>query len=201
MIKRNSGSRPPDRWLIWTQIIHDTVAEELIDWGKKLPGGNAEMVKLLRLCVDHGEEKILAVKHSLPSGIIPTVDIIRTHLHKPAETNLIHMSNDIEVADPDLVRFDKKFLGELMDELKQQTIGFYSKLLKLPTFKHCNEIIQHLDDDAGYADFLIELMKNEYDTRQAATRQRHIKATHFPYLKTPYSPASLDFFHLRKTTS
>ena len=118
MIKRNSGSRPPDRWLIWTQIIHDTVAEELIDWGKKLPGGNVEMVKLLRLCVDHGEEKILAVKHSLPSGIIPTVDIIRTHLHKPAETNLIHMSNDIEVADPDLVRFDKKFGGELMDELK-----------------------------------------------------------------------------------
>lgn len=76
--------------------VRDTVAEELIDWGKKLPGGNAEMVKLLRLCVDHGEEKILAVKHSLPSGIIPTVDIIRTHLHKPAETNLIHMSNDIE---------------------------------------------------------------------------------------------------------
>lgn len=69
------------------------------------------MVKLLRLCVDHGEEKILAVKHSLPSGIIPTVDIIRTHLHKPAETNLIHMSNDIEVADPDLVRFDKKCGG------------------------------------------------------------------------------------------
>ena len=27
-------------------------------------------------------------------------------------------------------------------------------------------------------------MKNEYDTRQAATRQRHIKAAHFPYLKT-----------------
>lgn len=46
-----------------------------------------------------------------------------------------------------------------MDELKQQTIEFYSKLLKLPTFKHCNDIIQHLDDGAGYADFLIELMK------------------------------------------
>lgn len=88
--------------------VRDTVAEELIDWGKKLPGGNTEMVKLLRLCVDHGEEKILAVKHSLPSGIIPTVDIIRAHLHKPAETNLIHMSNDIEVATPDLIRFDKK---------------------------------------------------------------------------------------------
>jgi len=69
--------------------------EELIDWGKKLPGGNAEMVKLLRLCVDHGEEKILAVKHSLPSGIIPTVDIIRTHLHKPAENqSTLHMSNE-----------------------------------------------------------------------------------------------------------
>ena len=74
--------------------------------------------------------------------------------------------------------------GELMDELKQQAIEFYSKLLKLPTFKHCNDIIQRLDDGAGYVDFLIELMKNEYDTRQAATRQRHIKAAHFPYLKT-----------------
>lgn len=88
--------------------VRDTVAEELIDWGKKLPGGNAEMVKLLRLCVDYGEEKILAVKHSLPSGIVPTVDIIRSNLHKPVETNIIHMSNDIEVADPDLVSFDKK---------------------------------------------------------------------------------------------
>ena len=74
--------------------------------------------------------------------------------------------------------------GELMDELKQQTIEFYSKLLKLPTFKHCNDIIQHLNDDSSYADFLIKLMKNEYDTRQAATRQRHIKVAHFPYLKT-----------------
>lgn len=88
--------------------VRDTVAEELIDWGKQLPGGNTEMVKLLRLCVDHGEEKILAIKHSIPSGIIPTVDIIRSYLHKPTENNLIHMSNDIEITDPDLIRFDKK---------------------------------------------------------------------------------------------
>lgn len=66
------------------------------------------MVKLLRLCVYYGEERILAVKHILPSGTIPTVDIIRPNLHKPVETNIIHMSNDIEVADQDLVRFDKK---------------------------------------------------------------------------------------------
>lgn len=96
------------RGVFQAKPVRDTVAEELIDWGKKLPGGNAEMVKLLRLCVDYGEEKILAVKHSLPSGIVPTVDIIRSNLHKPVETNIIHMSNDIEVVDPDLVRFDKK---------------------------------------------------------------------------------------------
>ena len=48
------------------------------------------------------------------------------------------MSNDIEVADPDLVIFDKKCGGKLMDELKQQTIEFYSRLLKLITFRHCN---------------------------------------------------------------
>lgn len=71
-----------------------------------------------------------------------------------------------------------------MDELKQQTVDLYAKLLKLPTFKQCDDIIRQLDDKAGYVDFLIELMKNEYDARQSATRQRAIKAAHFPYIKT-----------------
>ncbi|ABX42570.1 hypothetical protein [Lachnoclostridium phytofermentans] len=38
--------------------VRYNVTKELLDWGKLLPGGNKEMVKLLRLCVDYGEEKI-----------------------------------------------------------------------------------------------------------------------------------------------
>lgn len=88
--------------------VRETVAEELIDWGKQLPGGNAEMVKLLRLCVDYGEEHILAIKKEIPSGIVPTVDIIRAQLHMHPESKVIHINNDVEITDSDLIRFDKK---------------------------------------------------------------------------------------------
>ncbi len=88
--------------------VRETVAEDLITWGKQLPGGNAEMVKLLRLCVDHGEEKILTIKKSIPAGIFPTVDIVRAYLHQQTEPKIIHMDNDIEVNDTDLISFDKK---------------------------------------------------------------------------------------------
>ena len=56
--------------------VKENVTQELLEWGRRLPGGNKEMVKLLRLCVDYGEEYILAIKHSLPGGIVPTVDMI-----------------------------------------------------------------------------------------------------------------------------
>lgn len=88
--------------------VRNTVAKELLDWGSKLPGGNAEMVKLLRLCVDHGEEKILKIKAALPKGVIPTVDVIRSQLHMDTESNIIYMSNEIEVAHTDLKAYDKK---------------------------------------------------------------------------------------------
>lgn len=58
--------------------VRATIDKELLDWGKMLPGGNKEMVKLLRLCVDHGVEKILEIKRNLPPGIVPTVDIVRS---------------------------------------------------------------------------------------------------------------------------
>ncbi len=71
-----------------------------------------------------------------------------------------------------------------MNEVTQQTIELYAKLLKLPTFRHYDDVVQHLNKDAGYADFLLEVMKQEYDARQESTRQRNIKTAKFPYLKT-----------------
>lgn len=88
--------------------VRETVAQELLEWGKLLPGGNNEMVKLLRLCVDHGEDKILSIKETLPKGIVPTVDLIRCQLHETEDLPVIHFSRDITVASTDLSKFDEK---------------------------------------------------------------------------------------------
>ena len=96
------------RCVFQAKPVRATVAQELLEWGKLLPGGNHEMVKLLRLCVDYGEDKVLAVKDSLPKGVIPTVDMIRSQLHEPAASSVIYFNNDISVISTDLAKFDEK---------------------------------------------------------------------------------------------
>ena len=66
------------------------------------------MVKLLRLCVDYGEEKIIAIKNLIPTHIVPTVDMIRSYLHEPVEVPVVYLSNEITVLQADLTMYDKK---------------------------------------------------------------------------------------------
>ena len=88
--------------------VRATIDKELLDWGRLLPGGNHEMVKLLRLCVDHGVDRILEIKHNLPTGIIPTVDMIRNQLREPTESNIVYFRQDIDVISTDLKKYDEK---------------------------------------------------------------------------------------------
>ena len=88
--------------------VRQNVRQELLDWGKILPGGNREMVKLLRLCVDYGEDRILAIKDSMPSGLIPNVDIIRSYLDAPKRDNIIHFNCEIPVTQSSLAYYDEK---------------------------------------------------------------------------------------------
>lgn len=67
------------------------------------------MVKLLRLCLDYGEDKILSIKHSIPLHIIPTVDMVRSFLNEPAESSVIYLNQEIEVLETDLTKYDRKF--------------------------------------------------------------------------------------------
>lgn len=89
--------------------VKETVTQELIDWGRLLPGGNREMVKLLRLCVDYGESKILSIKNSIPSQIVPTVDMVRSYLYEPIETPVIYLSQEIPILQTDLTQYDRKY--------------------------------------------------------------------------------------------
>lgn len=74
--------------------------------------------------------------------------------------------------------------GDGMNEITQQTIEMYAKLLKVPTFKQYDSIVRQLGANVGYGEFLAELMKQEYDARQEGARKRAIKAAKFPYIKT-----------------
>ena len=88
--------------------VRRNVTKELLDWGRLLPGGNKEMVKLLRLCVDYGEERILSIREQLPKNIVPSVDIIRSQLHENLESNIVYLSNEIPVTQTDLTKYDEK---------------------------------------------------------------------------------------------
>ena len=96
------------RCVFQAKPVRETVTQELLEWGKLLPGGNTEMVKLLRLCVDYGEEKILSIRDSMPKGVIPTVDMVRSQLHEPVESNIVFFRNDINVITTDLKQMDEK---------------------------------------------------------------------------------------------
>lgn len=90
--------------------VKETVKKELLEWGKRLPGGNREMVKLLRLCVDYGEDKILKIKSQIPTHIVPTVDMIRSYLNEPIEPTVIYISpNEIPIEPVDLKLYDQQF--------------------------------------------------------------------------------------------
>lgn len=89
--------------------VKDNVTKELMDWGSQLPGGNREMVKLLRLCMDHGEARILAIKHMMPCHIFPTVDMVRSYLHEPVESPVVYLKHEIAVSSIDLTKYDERY--------------------------------------------------------------------------------------------
>ena len=73
-------------------------------------------------------------------------------------------------------------MGEI--NIVNEAITLYSKQLKLPTFNHYEDVIRHLGNDKSYADFLLELLKNESLQRQENNQKRRIKAAKYPYVKT-----------------
>ena len=67
------------------------------------------MVKLLRLCVDYGEERILTIKRLIPGYVVPTVDMVRTYLNEPVNSSVIYLKNEIEITKTDLKKYDEKY--------------------------------------------------------------------------------------------
>lgn len=88
--------------------VRQTVKKELLDLGKCLPGGNKDMVHLLRLCVDYGEDRVIFAKNRIPAGIAPTVDMIRSYLDEPKNAAVIRFQNDVYITQTNLAYYDEK---------------------------------------------------------------------------------------------
>ena len=66
----------------------------------------------------------------------------------------------------------------------KESLRCYAKLLKLPTFSDLSEEKAKYKAGESLEEFVLCLMKKEYDARQEKQRQRRIKRAHFPILKT-----------------
>ena len=88
--------------------VRQNVKQELLNLGRHLPGGNKDMVRLLRLCVDYGEDRVIFAKNRIPDGITPTVDIIRSYLEEPEKDTVIRFQKEVYITQTDLAYYDEK---------------------------------------------------------------------------------------------
>ena len=65
-----------------------------------------------------------------------------------------------------------------------ELIKLYAKQLRLPSFNKFARVVQQLEPNEGYADFLLKLMKTELDDRQHTAQEKRIKTAILPTIKT-----------------
>lgn len=66
-----------------------------------------------------------------------------------------------------------------------EALRYYAKQLKILTFGNLDKEVYHYQPGQSVEEFVLELMKREYETRQEKKRQTRLKRVHFPLMKTP----------------
>ena len=66
------------------------------------------MVRLLRMCVDYGENRVLLAKSCIPAGITPAVDIIRSYLEEHEKITAISFPSEVHIPPTNLAYYDEK---------------------------------------------------------------------------------------------
>ncbi|MBM7615152.1 IS21 family transposase [Alkaliphilus hydrothermalis] len=89
--------------------VRQNIQKELLQWTTSFPNGNRDTVKLLRLCLDYGVDKILSIKKQIPSDVQPSIDLVLSYLDVPTATNIIPIHKDVVVDTVDLSEYDKKY--------------------------------------------------------------------------------------------
>lgn len=88
--------------------VRKSEAIALLDWGRTFPNEAKDTVKLLKLSVDHGVDRLLAIRDRLPTGIQPTIELVRSELSPPMEP-ITSLPTDIPVHPVDLSAYDRKY--------------------------------------------------------------------------------------------
>jgi len=89
--------------------VRQNIQKDLLEWGMNFPNANRDTVKLLRLCLDYGTERIISIKNQIPYTVNPTIDLVRSYLDGPVPNSIISIAKDIPVDDVDLSAYDNKF--------------------------------------------------------------------------------------------
>jgi len=89
--------------------IKDNEERELLKWGMCFPGGAKDIVRLLRLSVDHGLKNLLKIRDQMIPNTNPTIDMVMGYLHPKGEiapTDLV--SDAVKIQEVDLKEYDLK---------------------------------------------------------------------------------------------
>lgn len=89
--------------------VKDSVSAGLLEFGRKLSGPR-EMVKLLRLYTDYGEDKLLKAIENLKGSEI-TIEQIQAHLIPVSIPAKIALNIDIKVSKPQFNKYDSLLTG------------------------------------------------------------------------------------------
>lgn len=89
--------------------VKENVSATLLQAGRRLSGPR-EMVKLLRLCVDHGEDAVIAAISRIRTSEF-SVEQVRGHLVPVNEPVKIYPKIDIQVAKPQFEQYDALLNG------------------------------------------------------------------------------------------
>jgi hypothetical protein len=63
-----------------SKLARQSVANMLLKWSNTFPEGAKDTVRLLKLSMEYGLDRVLTVKEGLPVGIIPTIAMVENEL-------------------------------------------------------------------------------------------------------------------------
>lgn len=95
-------SRP--RSVFNAKPVKDNVSAKLLQAGRRLSGPR-EMVKLLRLCIDYGEDKVISAIDRIKTPEL-SLEQVRAYLIPVNEPVKIYPKTDIQVAKPQFEKYD-----------------------------------------------------------------------------------------------
>lgn len=103
------GQRP--RSVYNAKPVKQSISQELLEVGKRL-NGPREMVKLLRLCIDCGEERVIQATRTLVGTELSLNQIQGMLIEQPSETTKSTIEDKILVNKPNLGAYDQLLKGE-----------------------------------------------------------------------------------------